>query len=193
MARPVSGCPGGRAWLDGAVLIRDALPDELPAIGELRVRAYVTGGFLSPDSGYAPRLRALGTHSGGSVLVAVAADGQAAPAAGTAVGTAPIVGTIMLVSWPDTGEVVTGPGEAEIRALAVAPGTQGQGIGRALLGAVLERAARQGTRALVLSTQPEMRAAHRLYERAGFTRLPDRDWSPEPGVNLLVYGLTLTG
>jgi ribosomal protein S18 acetylase RimI-like enzyme len=167
------------------VLIRDALPDEFPAIGELRVSAYVAGGFLSPDSGYAPRLRALGTHSEGSVLVAVAADGQP-------VSTPPIVGTIMLVSWPDTGEVVTGPGEAEIRALAVAPGTQGQGIGRALLGAVLQRAARQGVRELVLSTQPEMRTAHRLYEQAGFTRLPDRDWSPEPGVNLLVYGLTLT-
>lgn len=183
------------------MLIRDALADELPAVGELRISAYVTGGFLSPDSGYAPRLRALGTHSEGSVLVAVAADGQPVSAgfagptgtSGPAAGAAPIVGTIMLVSWPDTGEVVTGPGEAEIRALAVAPGTQGQGIGRALLGAVLERAARQGVRTLVLSTQPEMRAAHHLYEQAGFTRLPDRDWSPEAGVKLLVYGLTLTG
>lgn len=177
------------------MLIRDARPEELPAIGELRVSAYVSGGFLSPDSGYAPRLRALGAHSGGSVLVAVAAGGEPAPAgaAGPGASTAAIVGTIMLVSWPDAGEVVTGPDEAEIRALAVAPGTQGQGIGRALLGAALQRAARQGARALVLSTQPEMRAAHRLYERAGFTRLPDRDWSPEPGVNLMVYGLTLTG
>ena len=36
-----------------------------------------------------------------------------------------------------------------------------------------------------------MRTAHRLYERAGFVRLPERDWSPVPGVNLLVYGLRL--
>jgi hypothetical protein len=32
-----------------------------------------------------------------------------------------------------------------------------------------------------------MTAAHRLYERLGFHRLPERDWSPVPGVDLLVY------
>jgi hypothetical protein len=32
-----------------------------------------------------------------------------------------------------------------------------------------------------------MRSAHRLYERLGFTRLPERDWSPMPGTDLLVY------
>lgn len=34
-----------------------------------------------------------------------------------------------------------------------------------------------------------MKAAHHLYEQAGFGRLPDRDWSPEPGVTLLAYGM----
>jgi hypothetical protein len=28
-------------------------------------------------------------------------------------------------------------------------------------------------------------------ELAGFRRLPDRDWSPRPGVTLLAYGLPL--
>jgi ribosomal protein S18 acetylase RimI-like enzyme len=32
-----------------------------------------------------------------------------------------------------------------------------------------------------------MTAAQRLYERLGFTRLPERDWSPVPGIDLLVY------
>ncbi len=36
-----------------------------------------------------------------------------------------------------------------------------------------------------------MRAAHHLYTRAGFGRLPDRDWSPEAGLILLAYGLVL--
>jgi ribosomal protein S18 acetylase RimI-like enzyme len=40
---------------------------------------------------------------------------------------------------------------------------------------------------MVISTDPRMTAAHRLYERLGFARLPERDWSPEPGVDLLVY------
>jgi ribosomal protein S18 acetylase RimI-like enzyme len=161
------------------MVIREAGPQELPAVGELRVRAYLAGGFLSTDSGYAPRLRALGASDDGTVLVATDRD--------------QIAGTIMLAIWPHTGQVVTGPEEAEIRALAVAPGAQGQGIGQALLEAAVARAASQGARNVVLSTQPEMRAAQRIYERAGFTRLPDRDWSPDPETTLLVYGLRLPG
>jgi hypothetical protein len=36
-----------------------------------------------------------------------------------------------------------------------------------------------------------MTAAQHMYLRAGFHRLPDRDWSPWPGVMLLAYGMTL--
>jgi hypothetical protein len=42
---------------------------------------------------------------------------------------------------------------------------------------------------VVLSTERRMTAAHRLYARLGFRRLPERDWSPTPGVDLLVYAL----
>ena len=37
-----------------------------------------------------------------------------------------------------------------------------------------------------------MRAAHRVYERLGFVRAPERDWQPMPGIDLLVYRLDLT-
>jgi ribosomal protein S18 acetylase RimI-like enzyme len=161
------------------MLIRDALPDEMPEVGELRFAAYHADGFLSPESTYAPRLRELGADGLGQVLVAVTHD------------PGPIVGTVMLQLWPDTGEVVQGPGEAEIRALAVRPAAQGAGVGRALLAAVINRAALEGVRHLVLLTQPDMTTAHRLYEQAGFSRLPDRDWSPEPGLTLLAYGKQL--
>jgi len=39
-----------------------------------------------------------------------------------------------------------------------------------------------------------MHAAHRIYERLGFTRTPDRDWNPLPepyDITLLTYVLTL--
>ncbi len=36
-----------------------------------------------------------------------------------------------------------------------------------------------------------MSAAHRLYESMGFVRVPDRDWSPNRHVDLLVYRLEL--
>jgi ribosomal protein S18 acetylase RimI-like enzyme len=97
----------------------------------------------------------------------------------------------MLQPWPHADKVVTGPGEAEIRALAVTPDAQGAGVGGALLAAVIERATTSRVGHLVLLTQPNMHAAQRLYERAGFRRLPDRDWSPEPGETLLAYGMPL--
>lgn len=189
-------------------MIREARPGELAAVGDLRVAAYEAGGFLNP--GYAPQLRALGTQGDGTVLVAIAADHPPAGAA-TATGAADaaqgaaadggdadggdgagrIAGTIMLVTWPRAGELVGGPDEAEIRALAVAPGVQHGGVGTGLLRTALNWAELAGARRVVLSTLPAMRAAHRLYERNGFRRLPGRDWSPVPGVQLLAYVLEL--
>ena len=158
------------------VMVRDARPDELDGIGDLRVAAYRADGFLSAPSGYAATLHTLGADGQGEVLAAVDA-GQ-------------LVGTVMLQAWP-AGQMARGPGEAEIRALAVAPHARGRGVGAALVTAVIERAARRGVRHLVLLTLPEMRAAHHLYTQAGFRRLPDRDRSPGPGETLLAYGLAL--
>jgi len=166
------GPPGG---VGPGVMVREARPDELDAIGELRVAAYRAAGFLPATSGYAATLRALGADGQGDVL---AVDGGL------------IVGTVMLQGWPG-GQMARGPGEADVRALAVAPDARGRGIGAALVTAVIERAAGQGIRQLALLTLPEMRAAHRLYSQAGFRRLPDRDWSPRPGEVLLAYGLVL--
>ena len=161
------------------MLIRDANSDELAEVGEIRVSAYLADGFLSPDSSYAPHLRDLGADGRGPVLVAVSED------------TGLLLGTVMLQVWPDGGEVVRAAGEGEVRALAVRSDARGAGIGRALLAAVIERAAAAGVRHLVLLTQPDMKAAHHLYDAAGFARLPERDWSPQPGVDLLAYGRRL--
>ena len=153
-------------------------------VSQIRVAAYRAGGHLSDDSGYEPRLRALGADGNGDVLVAVAQSADDGSPAGT------ILGTVMLHPWPYAGKAVTGPDEAEIRALAVAPVAQGGGVGSALLRAVIDRATTRGVRHLVLLTQPDMHAAQRLYKRAGFVRLPGRDWSP-PGATLLAYGMPL--
>jgi ribosomal protein S18 acetylase RimI-like enzyme len=163
--------PGGP--VEPSVIVRDARPDELAEVGDLRVSAYLADGFLAETSGYLPILRALD----GDVLAAVD-DGE-------------ILGTVMLLRWPDAENLVRGPGEAEIRALAVAPHARGRGIGAALVAAVIERASGHGVRQLLLLTMPEMRAAHHLYASAGFGRLPERDWAPESGRILLAYGLSL--
>jgi GNAT superfamily N-acetyltransferase len=158
--------------------IRDALPVELAELGELRVNAYRADGFMSLESDYEPTLRGLGADGHGQVLVAEREDGV-------------LIGTVMLQPWPQAGEIVRGPDEAEVRALAVRPDARGSGVGKALVAAVIERAGRNGVRHLVLCSQPGMAAAHRVYEDAGFTRLPDRDWSPNAHVTLIAYGLRL--
>jgi ribosomal protein S18 acetylase RimI-like enzyme len=173
------------------VIIRTALPSELPEIGDIRVAAYRADGFLSPASQYAATLHALGHDGNGDVLVAVADDGQ-------------LLGTVMLEYWssqdgpsqggPSKSGAVHRPGEAEIRALAVRPAARGQGAGNALLTAIIEHAAAHGVEHLVLATLPAMRTAHRMYEKAGFTRLPERDWAPgdaQSRDSLMVFGLRL--
>jgi ribosomal protein S18 acetylase RimI-like enzyme len=160
------------------VLIREARTDELALVGDIRVAAYRADGFLPEGARYEPILRALGDDGVGEVLVAESPDGE-------------LVGTIMLQRWPQAGQVVVGPDEAEIRALAVLPSARGHGFGRALLAFVLDRAARAGARRMVLSTEPAMTTAHHLYESTGFRRIPERDWSPVSGLTLLVYGLDL--
>ena len=52
-----------------------------------------------------------------------------------------------------------------------------RGVGGALLAEIVARArAEKGVDAVVLTTMPSMTDAHRMYERAGFVRVPERDW-----------------
>ena len=75
--------------------------------------------------------------------------------------------------------------------LAVAPAAQGRGVGRVLVELTLDRFRTDGARAVVLSSLDSMAAAHRVYERLGFARAPDQDWSPMPDVSLLAFRRTL--
>jgi ribosomal protein S18 acetylase RimI-like enzyme len=168
-----------RADIVRRVIIRDARPDEHVVVGELRVTAYRALGLLPPGSGYAASLRALGF--GGSDEVLVAAD-----EAGNG-----ILGTITLEAFAPASELARNDTEADIRAFAVLPSAQGLGVGRKLLAAVIERAAQRGIRRLRLCTRPEMEAAQHLYAEIGFSRTPELDFSPAPGVTLQSYELAL--
>lgn len=161
------------------VIIRDARPDEQAAVAELRVAAYRELGLLPDGSGYAETLRGLGF--GGDYVVLVAADGAASK----------LLGTITLEPFERDSELARDGTEADVRAFAVAPHAQGQGVGRKLLLAVIECAQQRGLRRLRLCTQPGMRAAQHLYAETGFSRTPDLDFEPRPGLVLRAYELAL--
>lgn len=163
------------------MIIREALPAEAEAAGELRVAAYAGQHLLDVNPAYEPILRGLGFDGPGTVLVA-AADGPGGK----------LAGTVMYEPWHAGSEVARSAEEAEVRALAVAPWAQGRGTGRALMRAVIGQAEAAGVARLLLSTQPAMVTAQRLYRSMGFDRAPELDWEPVPGVTLMGFVLRLS-
>lgn len=160
------------------VVVRRARPEDLAAAGEVTVAAYAefTAG---PDDHYVALLRDAARRDREAELWVAERGGE-------------VVGTVTLApegsAWREIGE----PGEGEFRMLAVAPAARRQGVGEALMQLVLDRFRELGAGAVVLSSLAEMTAAHRVYERLGFRRAPDRDWSPLPHVHLVAYRLELS-
>jgi ribosomal protein S18 acetylase RimI-like enzyme len=84
---------------------------------------------------------------------------------------------MVIVVTPDSpARKIAAQDEAEMHLLAVAPEHRSAGVGRALVEAAVQSARSKGFGKMVLWTQPTMKDAHRLYERAGFTRAPARDF-----------------
>ncbi|HEX6453344.1 MAG TPA: GNAT family N-acetyltransferase [Trebonia sp.] len=163
------------------------LPGEAATVGDLRVGAYQAQDHLAGSPGYADTLRTLGLDGHGTILVAADDPGSTEELGGTG----ELLGTVMLEPWHTDSEVARSADEAEVRALAVAPWAQGRGVGRTLMRSVIDEAAARGAARLLLSTQPGMEAAQHLYRSLGFTRTPELDWTPVPGVTLLGFALPL--
>lgn len=102
-----------------------------------------------------------------------------------------LVGTVTLAAAGTPFADIARPGEHEFRMLAVDPTATRRGVGSALVLACEQRACAEGARRLVCSVEEGNEAALRLYTRLGYLREPERDWSPEAGVKLLVLGVDL--
>ncbi|SDL47433.1 Ribosomal protein S18 acetylase RimI [Lentzea albidocapillata subsp. violacea] len=157
------------------LIIRPATEADLPAVGSVTVEAYVTDGFVGAHDGYATVLAdAESRFRAAELLVAQDESGT-------------VLGSVTVVRPGTPYAEISRPGELEFRMLAVSAAARGRGVGEALVRAVFDRARAAGATHVVLSSSEKMLAAHRLYERLGFTRLPERDWTPLPGVNLVAY------
>lgn len=161
------------------VTLRRAEPHEYAAIGELIVATYTAlpGAQHRPE--YVATLRDTAARAAGSEVV-VAVDGEGS-----------LLGSVTFAVAPSEWAPTARAGEAEFRMLVTDAEAQGRGVGEALVRWTIEQARERRASRLVLSTMPWMRAAHRLYERLGFRRTPDRDWSPRPGVDCITYALEL--
>ncbi|MET9385741.1 GNAT family N-acetyltransferase [Streptomyces sp. NPDC002928] len=166
------------------ISIRQANPAEYTVLGEITAQAYLHDGLLEfgESDEYLGELRDVAKRAAAAeVLVAVAHDR--------------VLGGVTFVPSGGSMADIADSGEAEIRMLAVDRAARGRGAGEALVRACLDRArAVEGCVRVVLSTQRTMHSAHRIYERLGFTRSPERDWNPIPqlaDITLLTYELTL--
>jgi GNAT superfamily N-acetyltransferase len=150
------------------VVVRLAREDELDAAGALTERAYRAYGYFDNGiaPGYAVELADARPRAAAAELwVAVDADDN-------------LLGTVTVCHPGTEYAEISRPGELEFRMLAVDPDAAGRGIGGALIQSVLDRARDLGIRRVVLCTQDRMTSVHKIYERHGFTRLPNRDWDP---------------
>jgi ribosomal protein S18 acetylase RimI-like enzyme len=162
------------------ITIRAATVGDVDEIDRLVVEVYVDDGFVAAGDSYAAKLAdARSRLREAELLVAVDPEDT-------------IVGTVTIAPPGSPWVNVATPDELEFRMLAVSSAARGQGVGEALVRTVLDRAVELGLRAVMLSSQTEMVAAHRLYERMGFHRTPDRDWTPEgTAIVLITYRLDL--
>jgi ribosomal protein S18 acetylase RimI-like enzyme len=177
------GLLGVRNWLRvgeltaAEVTIRPVTEDEYVEAGELVVAAYRSLGDAG-DEFYESELRDVaGRVAVGDVLVAEVAGR--------------IVGCVSLGHGATTLSEVDDPGAATIRMLGVSSEARGQGIGEALVLECIECARAAGNRRVRLDTRTSMKRAQRLYERLGFVRTPEHDWSPAPDISLVAYVLEL--
>ncbi|MFG2272365.1 GNAT family N-acetyltransferase [Streptomyces sp. WAC 01325] len=166
------------------IAIRQAEPDEFDALGEITAQAYLHDGLLDfgESDEYLGELRDVAKRAAAAEVLVAVADGR-------------LLGGVTFVPSGGPMADIARSGEAEIRMLAVDRAGRGRGAGEALVRACVDRArATEGCVRIVLSTQRTMHGAHRIYERLGFVRTPERDWNPIPqlvDITLLTYELTL--
>jgi GNAT superfamily N-acetyltransferase len=160
-----------------ALTIRPLTPeDDLPAFGRIVLASYTALDGHPADPEY------------DAELVDVAGRVARARVIGALDGARPLGCVTYVVDAASPFAEHLGPDEASFRMLGVDAAAQGRGVGAALVEACVDEARSAGRRAVFIHSGAWMAAAHRLYGRLGFRRVPGRDWVvAEVGVSLLGF------
>lgn len=156
--------------------VRLVRPEEYAAVTELTLDVYVGGGYIPAEDDYVAELSATETRAGEADLLVAVEDGA-------------VLGAVTYCPLGSPWREIAAEDEGEFRMLAVSGAARGRGVGLALAQACVDRARDAGLNGLAISTMSKMTDAHRLYDRLGFTRVPDSDWSPHSGVCLMAFRL----
>jgi ribosomal protein S18 acetylase RimI-like enzyme len=168
--------------------IRRARPEELDTISKLLMRAYAEYEAAFPSgeawSRYLSDVADVRGRWGRSSLVVAELDGA-------------LAGSVDYYPPSSGGYAYPGvpfpSGWAAFRCLGTDPDRRGAGVGRALVEHLIAQAREDGATHLAMHSAPAMATAVGLYQRMGFRRLPEHDFTPRPGSRLrvLAFGLAL--
>ena len=166
---------------DGLV-VRDALPEELDRAAAVIEAAYTEYARYLPKQAWEAYLRDIvdvRRRLPISELIVAARQED-------------ILGAVTF--YPD-GSLSEGEGWprgwAGIRLLAAHPRYRGQGVGKVLMLECLRRCRERRIRTVGLHTTEVMAVARSMYERMGFVRVPEHDFTPAPDVVVMAYRLEL--
>jgi GNAT superfamily N-acetyltransferase len=163
----------------GTPEIRRVRPEELEEVGRLTAEVYVGEGFIPEGDDYVRELVDTPRRAReAEIWVAVEGD--------------QLLGSVTFCPVGSAYREVGRESEGEFRMLAVSPAARGKGVGRALVELCVRRSRELGYAGIRMSSMDAMTSAHRIYERLGFVRAREDDWSPAPGVALLAYAVTLS-
>ena len=160
------------------VTFRRAVPVDFPEVRRITRDAYLRAGHFAADHPYMSVLEDV-EHRAEHAQVWVAES------AGK------VVAAVTLTFAGQPYSEIAQDGELEFRMLAVDPGHQGPGVGRAVVRAVMEHTQQlPDIKAISITSATFMERAHCLYRSLGFRRAPERDWYV-PGEDVLLWVFTL--
>jgi GNAT superfamily N-acetyltransferase len=165
--------------------IREVLRDEYEQLGQLMVEVYSDlEGFPTPDEqpSYYEMLAQIGSlteQEDTQVLVAISAEKE-------------MVGGVVyfgdMARYGAGGTATAEKNASGIRLLGVDPRSRRAGVGKALTNTCIQLARDKGHSQVILHTTQAMQAAWDLYQKVGFERSPDLDFTQE---ELPVFGFRL--
>ena len=171
------------------LIIRDLTATETGPLGELLVRVYAgLDGFPTPaeQPAYYDMLLNIGRFAEKPetrVLVALTSDGALAGG---------VVYFGDMASYGSGGSATQVKNASGIHLLGVDPSLRNMGVGKALTKACIDLARDRGHSQVILHTTQPMKIAWGLYERLGFRRSDDLDFSQQ-GLQVFGFRLTLAG
>ncbi len=166
-------------------IVRNARPDEFSSIGQLMVHTYSQlDGF--PKEAEQPAYYTMLANVGNltqkpdtELLVAVSPANK-------------VVGAVVyfndMKQYGSGGTATQEKNAAGFRLLAVKDNVRGQGIGKLLTESCINKARARGVSQVIIHTTMAMQTAWKMYERAGFKRSADLDFTQG---DLSVYGFRL--